>query len=83
MDYKDWYKTGVELGYLRAYTTRLIDGLMSNVDKLEGAFTKSVQEKLGKSKIDKMESMGKLKYWIMVQRDMMDNDQYWKETDDV
>ena len=45
MEYLDWYKTGVEQGYLKTYSTRLIDGLMSNVKKLDGPFTKSVQDK--------------------------------------
>jgi len=80
MNYKNWYKTGVEQGYLKTYSTRLIDGLMSNVKKLDGAFTKSVQDKLGKSMTEKMKDMGKVKYWIMVQRDMMDNEDYWNET---
>ena len=79
MKYKDWYKTGVKQGYLKTYSTRLIDGLMSNVDKLDGAFTKSVQDKLGKTK-SQIKDMGKVKYWIMVQRDMMDNEDYWNET---
>jgi hypothetical protein len=81
MEYLDWYKTGVEQGYLKTYSTRLIDGLMSNVDKLDGALTKSVQDKLGKSMTEKMKDMGKVKYWIMIQRDMMENKKYWEETD--
>ena len=83
MKYKDWYKKGVELGYLRKYTTNLVSGLISNIQMLEKAFTQSVQDKLGKSITKKMDEMGPQLYWLDIQRDMMDNEQYWKETDDV
>ena len=49
MKYKDWYSVGVEQGYLRKYTTRLVDGLASNIKMFQKAFTPSVQNKLGKS----------------------------------
>ena len=80
MQYKDWYKKGVELGYLRKYTTNLVDGLVSNIQMLEKAFTQSVQDKLGKDGTEKMEKYGHQLYWLMIQREMMDNDDYWKET---
>ena len=83
MKYKEWYRDGVEQGYLRKYTTRLVDGLASNIQMLEKAFTQSVQDKLGKSTTKKMDEMGHQMYWLITQRGMMDNDQYWKETDDV
>jgi len=83
MKYKDWYKKGVELGYLRKYTTRLVDGLASNIQMFQKAFTQSVQDKLGKDGTEKMEKYGHQLYWLMIQRDMMDNEQYWKVTDDV
>ena len=83
MEYKEWYSVGVEKGYLRKYSTRLVDGLASNIQMLEKAFTQSVQDKLGKSGTEKMEKYGHQLYWLMIQRDMMDNDDYWKETDDV
>ena len=83
MKYKDWYKKGVEQGYLRKYTTRLVDGLASNIQMFQKAFTQSVQDKLGKDGTEKMEKYGHQLYWLMIQRDMMDNEQYWKVTDDV
>ena len=83
MEYKEWYSVGVEKGYLRKYTTNLVDGLASNIQILEKAFTQSVQDKLGKGGTEKMEKYGHQLYWLMIQRDMMDNDDYWKETDDV
>ena len=48
MEYKEWYSVGVEQGYLRKYTTRLVDGLASNIQMLEKTFTQSVQDKIGK-----------------------------------
>ena len=81
MKYKEWYKKGVELGYLRKYTTNLVDGLISNIQMLEKAFTQSVKDKLGKDGTEKMEKYGHQLYWLMIQRDMMDDSRYWKETD--
>ena len=81
MEYKEWYKEGVELGYLRKYTTNLVDGLISNIQMLEKAFTQSVKDKLGKDGTEKMEKYGHQLYWLMIQRDMMDDSRYWKETD--
>ena len=81
MEYKEWYKKGVELGYLRKYTTNLVDGLISNIQILEKAFTQSVKDKLGKDGTEKMEKYGHQLYWLMIQRDMMDDSRYWKETD--
>ena len=83
MKYKEWYSVGVEQGYLRKYTTRLVDGLASNILMFQKAFTPSVQDKLGKGGTEKMEKYGHQLYWLMIQRDMMDDDRYWKETDDV
>ena len=83
MEYLDWYKTGVEKGYLRKYTTRLVDGLASNIKMFQKAFTPSVQNKLGKSVTKKMDEMGPQLYWLDIQRDMMDSEKYWEETDDV
>ena len=82
MKYKDWYSVGVEQGYLRKYTTRLVNGLASNIQMLEKTFTQSVQDKIGKDGTKKMDEMGHQLYWLMIQRDMMDNEQYWKETDE-
>ena len=45
------------------------------------AFTPSVQDKIGKSTTDTMEKYGHQLYWLMIQRDMMDNEKYWEETD--
>jgi len=81
MKYTEWYSVGVELGYLRKYSTRLVDGLASNIKMFQKAFTPSVQNKLGKSVTKKMDEMGPQLYWLDIQRDMMDNDDYWKETD--
>jgi len=50
---------------------------------LEKAFTPSVKDKIGKSTTDTMEKYGHQLYWLMIQRDMMDNEKYWEETDDV
>jgi len=77
MEYKDWYDKGVELGYLREYTTNLVDGLISNIVMFQMAFDKSVQDKLGKSATKKMDEMGHQMYWLITQRGMMDNDDYW------
>ena len=81
MKYKEWYSVGVEQGYLRKYTTRLVDGLASNIKMFQKAFTPSVQDKIGKSTTDTMEKYGYQLYWLMIQRDMMDNEKYWEETD--
>jgi len=81
MEYKEWYSVGVELGYLRKYTTNLVDGLISNIEMFQKAFTPSVQNKLGKSVTKKMDEMGPQLYWLDIQRDMMNNEQYWEETD--
>ena len=83
MEYKEWYSVGVEKGYLRKYTTRLVDGLASNIKMFQKAFTPSVQNKLGKSVTKKMDEMGPQLYWLDIQRDMMDSEKYWEETDDV
>ena len=83
MEYKEWYSVGVEKGYLRKYTTNLVDGLISNIEMFQKAFTPSVQNKLGKSVTKKMDEMGPQLYWLDIQRDMMDSEKYWEETDDV
>jgi hypothetical protein len=83
MKYTEWYSVGVELGYLRKYSTRLVDGLASNIKMFQKAFTPSVQNKLGKSVTKKMDEMGPQLYWLDIQRDMMDSEKYWEETDDV
>ena len=80
MKYKEWYSVGVEQGYLRKYTTRLVAKLASNIQMLEKEFTQSVQDKHGKDETEKMEKYGHQLYWLMIQRDMMDNDDYWEET---
>ena len=81
MKYTEWYSVGVELGYLRKYSTRLVDGLASNIKMFQKAFTPSVQNKLGKSVTKKMDEMGPQLYWLDIQRDMMDSEKYWEETD--
>ena len=81
MKYKDWYSVGVEQGYLRKYSTRLVDGLASNIKMFQKAFTPSIQDKIGKSTTKKMDEMGPQLYWLDIQRDMMDNEKYWEETD--
>ena len=81
MEYKEWYSVGVEQGYLRKYSTRLVDGLASNIKMFQKAFTPSVQDKIGKSTTDTMEKYWHQLYWLMIQRDMMDDSRYWKETD--
>jgi len=81
MEYKEWYKEGVELGYLRKYTTNLVDGLVSNILMFQKVFTPSVQDKIGKSTTKKMDDMGHQLYWLGIQRDMMDSEKYWEETD--
>ena len=83
MEYKEWYSVGVEQGYLRKYSTRLVDGLASNIKMFQKAFTPSVKDKIGKSTTDTMEKYGHQLYWLMIQRDMMDDERYWEETDDV
>ena len=80
MKYDEWYNKGVELGYLRKYTTSMVATLASNIQMLEKAFTQSVQDQLGKSQTEMMEKYGNQLYWLMIQRDMMDNDDYWNET---
>jgi len=81
MAYKEWYSVGVEQGYLRKYTTNLVDGLISNIEMFQKSFTQSVQDKLGKSATKQMDDMGHQLYWLGIQRDMMDNEKYWEETD--
>jgi len=80
MKYDEWYNKGVELGYLRKYTTSMVATLASNIQMLEKAFTQSVQDQLGKSQTEMMEKYGNQLYWLMIQRDMMDNDDYWNES---
>ncbi len=80
MKYDEWYNKGVELGYLRKYTTSMVGTLASNIQMLEKAFTQSVQDQLGKSQTEMMEKYGNQLYWLMIQRDMMDNDDYWNES---
>ena len=79
MKYKEWYSVGVEQGYLRKYTTRLVDGLIKNIVMFQKAFTPSVQDKLGKSGTKQMDEMGHQLYWLIIQRDMMNNSEYWNE----
>lgn len=79
MNYDEWYNEGIEKGYVREYTTKFVDALISNVEDLERAFTPSVKSKLGKSVIKQMDDMGHQKYWLMIQRDMMKDDDYWDE----
>ncbi len=81
MEYKEWYSVGIEQGYLRKYSTRLVDGLASNIKMFQKVFTPSVQDKIGKSTTKKMDDMGHQLYWLEIQREMMDNKSYWEETD--
>jgi hypothetical protein len=81
MEYKEWYSVGIEQGYLRKYSTRLVDGLASNIKMFQKAFTPLVQDKIGKSTTKKMDDMGHQLYWLEIQREMMDNKSYWEETD--
>ena len=66
MKYDEWYNKGVELGYLRKYTTSMVATLASNIQMLEKAFTQSVQDQLGKSQTEMMEKYGNQLYWLMI-----------------
>ena len=81
MEYKDWYKKGVELGYVKKYTINFMDGLLDSLVDLDKALTPSIHKQLGSRYKDKIEKMGKQSWGLWVLRNMMDGDEYWENTD--